>query len=285
MPVLAQRVTFVGEAGWELYTPTDYLLTLWDLLLDAGRDAGLRPGGYRAIDAMRLEKGYRVWGSDITPETTPDEAGLSFAVAKDMDDRFLGRDALAGRAAGSCRPPALLLVLDDPRLRSAWAPSPYGSTAGHPAASPRAATATVSSAAWWPCIGRGRASGRRNIRGLDRRRGGRAAVRPQVRARAQLEFAGLGGSAPARVQARAATRVANVAAAAGPSERATRYAPANASPIVSTTSTRGAGICDRLAVTTVAPRARVSRVVGAPSAPPARGRCRVRSRPGRHRSP
>jgi 4-methylaminobutanoate oxidase (formaldehyde-forming) len=117
VPVLAQRVTFVGEAGWELYTPTDYLLTLWDLLLDAGRDAGLRPGGYRAIDALRLEKGYRVWGSDITPETTPDEAGLSFAVK--MDHPFLGRDALlAGRAGVGDGPGRRLrcLVLDDPRL-------------------------------------------------------------------------------------------------------------------------------------------------------------------------
>ena len=80
VPVLAQRVTFVGELGWELYAPTEYVLTLWDTLMAAGSDAGLRPAGYRAIDAMRLEKGYRVWGSDITPETTPDEAGLAFAV-------------------------------------------------------------------------------------------------------------------------------------------------------------------------------------------------------------
>ncbi|HEY6597261.1 MAG TPA: FAD-dependent oxidoreductase [Asanoa sp.] len=116
VPVLAQRVTFVGEAGWELYPPTEYLLTLWDLLLDRGRDAGIRPAGYRAIDAMRVEKGYRVWGSDITPETTPDEAGLSFAVK--VDKPFLGRDALlAGRAGVGDGPGRRLrcLVLDDPR--------------------------------------------------------------------------------------------------------------------------------------------------------------------------
>jgi glycine cleavage system aminomethyltransferase T/glycine/D-amino acid oxidase-like deaminating enzyme len=116
VPVLAQRVTFVGEAGWELYTPTEYVLTLWDLLLDKGRDAGIRPAGYRAIDAMRVEKGYRVWGSDITPETTPDEAGLSFAVK--VDKPFLGRDALlAGRAGVGDGPGRRLrcLVLDDPR--------------------------------------------------------------------------------------------------------------------------------------------------------------------------
>jgi len=102
VPVLAQRVTFVGELGWELYAPTEYLLTLWDLLVGAGAPVGLRPAGYRAIDAMRLEKGYRVWGSDITPETTPDEAGLAFAVRVDKPVPFIGRDALlAARAAAS----------------------------------------------------------------------------------------------------------------------------------------------------------------------------------------
>jgi glycine cleavage system aminomethyltransferase T/glycine/D-amino acid oxidase-like deaminating enzyme len=114
VPVLAQRVTFVGEYGWELYAPTEYTLTLWDLLLSTGGPSGLAPAGYRAIDAMRLEKGYRVWGSDITPETTPDEAGLSFAVRIETD--FLGRDALlAARAAGGPVRRLRCLVLDDPR--------------------------------------------------------------------------------------------------------------------------------------------------------------------------
>jgi 4-methylaminobutanoate oxidase (formaldehyde-forming) len=80
VPVLAQRVTFVGEFGWELYCPSEYGLTLWDALIAAGGPYGMRPGGYKAIDSMRLEKGYRVWGLDITPETTPLEAGLGFAV-------------------------------------------------------------------------------------------------------------------------------------------------------------------------------------------------------------
>ncbi|WP_329426350.1 FAD-dependent oxidoreductase [Streptosporangium sp. NBC_01495] len=92
VPVLAQRVTFVGEFGWELYCPSEYGLTLWDTLMEAGTPYGMRPAGYRAIDSMRLEKGYRVWGMDITPETTPHEAGLGFAVARDKD--FLGRAAL-----------------------------------------------------------------------------------------------------------------------------------------------------------------------------------------------
>ncbi|WP_371871365.1 GcvT family protein [Phytohabitans rumicis] len=110
VPVLAQRVTYVGEYGWELYAPTEYTLTLWDLLVSAGAV----PAGYRAIDAMRLEKGYRVWGSDITPETTPDEAGLSFAVRADKD--FLGRTALlAAREAGGPSRRLRCLVLDDPQ--------------------------------------------------------------------------------------------------------------------------------------------------------------------------
>ncbi|GAA2380768.1 GcvT family protein [Dactylosporangium salmoneum] len=113
VPVLAQRVTFVGELGWELYAPTEYVLTLWDLLLEAGDGFGLRPGGYRAIDSMRLEKGYRVWGSDLTTDTDPFAAGLGQFVR--LDKPFLGREALlAARAAGP--PPRRLrcLVLDDP---------------------------------------------------------------------------------------------------------------------------------------------------------------------------
>ncbi|GIH13655.1 GcvT family protein [Rugosimonospora africana] len=113
VPVLAQRVTYVGELGWELYPATEYTLTLWDLLMRAGAGYGLRPAGYRAIDAMRVEKGYRVWGSDLTTETTPDEAGLAFTVR--MDKPFLGRDALlAARAAGGPHRRLRCLIFDDP---------------------------------------------------------------------------------------------------------------------------------------------------------------------------
>ncbi|WP_162641209.1 FAD-dependent oxidoreductase [Streptosporangium sp. 'caverna'] len=104
VPVLAQRVTFVGEFGWELYCPSEYGLTLWDTLMEAGAPYGMRPAGYRAIDSMRLEKGYRVWGLDITPETTPYEGGLGFAVARDKD--FLGRAALEAAARRSPRHPS-----------------------------------------------------------------------------------------------------------------------------------------------------------------------------------
>lgn len=114
VPVLAQRVTFVGELGWELYCPTDYGLTLWDTLKEAGQPHGIIAGGYRAIDALRLEKGYRVWGSDVTPETTPDEAGLSFAVRIDKPGGFIGREALlAQRDNGGPTQRLRCLVLDD----------------------------------------------------------------------------------------------------------------------------------------------------------------------------
>jgi glycine cleavage system aminomethyltransferase T len=106
------RVTYVGELGWELYCPTELGLQLWDTLWEAGRSHGLAAGGYKAIDSLRLEKGYRVWGSDITPEDTPFEAGLGFAVKLDKGE-FIGRDALL--AAGEPTRRLACLVLDDPR--------------------------------------------------------------------------------------------------------------------------------------------------------------------------
>ena len=115
VPLLALRVTYVGELGWELYPPTEYGLALWDTLWAAGREHGLAACGYRAIDALRLEKGYRVWSSDITPDETPYEAGLGFAVRADKNVEFIGREALeAARAAGPRRR-LRCLVLDDPR--------------------------------------------------------------------------------------------------------------------------------------------------------------------------
>ena len=111
VPCLAVRVTYVGELGWELYCPTEYGLGLWDTLWEAGREQGLVAGGYKAIDSLRLEKGYRVWGADITPEDTPHEAGLGFAVRKDKE--FLGRAAL--EAAGAPERRLRCLVLSDPR--------------------------------------------------------------------------------------------------------------------------------------------------------------------------
>src|SRR6266516_4788021 len=93
VPCTALRVTYVGELGWELYCPMEFALRLWDELWAAGREHGLVAGGYRAIDSLRLEKGYRVWGADVTPDETPYEAGLGFAVKLDKGD-FIGHEAL-----------------------------------------------------------------------------------------------------------------------------------------------------------------------------------------------
>jgi glycine cleavage system T protein len=112
VPCLALRVTYVGELGWELYCPMEFGLRLWDAIRDAGRDQGLVAGGYKAIDSCRLEKGYRVWGADITPDDTPFEAGLGFAVKLDKGD-FIGRDALLERQEPERR--LACLVLQDPR--------------------------------------------------------------------------------------------------------------------------------------------------------------------------
>jgi glycine cleavage system aminomethyltransferase T/glycine/D-amino acid oxidase-like deaminating enzyme len=110
VPVRALRVTFVGEAGWELYCPSEYGAGLWRALWEAGQPYGLVAGGYRAIDSLRLEKGYRVWAADITPEDTPHEAGLSFCVRDDKT--FLGSEALA---AAPRERRLRCLLLEDPR--------------------------------------------------------------------------------------------------------------------------------------------------------------------------
>jgi glycine cleavage system T protein len=115
VPAYALRVTYVGELGWELYAQSEFGVALWDALWEAGRQHGLVAGGYRAIDALRLEKGYRVWSSDITPEETPYEAGLGFAVRLDKGVDFIGREALlAAREAGPSKR-LRCLVLDEPR--------------------------------------------------------------------------------------------------------------------------------------------------------------------------
>lgn len=95
VPVRALRVTYVGELGWELHIPIAALGTLYDALMAA--DPLLKPVGYRALESLRLEKGYRAWSSDITPNDTPFEAGLGWAVKLKSGIAFLGRDALLGR--------------------------------------------------------------------------------------------------------------------------------------------------------------------------------------------
>jgi glycine cleavage system aminomethyltransferase T/glycine/D-amino acid oxidase-like deaminating enzyme len=97
-PVLAQRITYVGELGYELYVAPEWAVQAWDALLAAGRGHGIEPGGYRALESLRMEKGYRYMGTDISAGDTPYDAGLGFGVALDKGE-FIGRAALAEAAA------------------------------------------------------------------------------------------------------------------------------------------------------------------------------------------
>ncbi|MEQ9673097.1 MAG: FAD-dependent oxidoreductase [Roseovarius indicus] len=92
-PVRAMRVTYVGELGWELHLPVEYATTVYDALMQAGQPHGLRDAGYRAIESLRLEKGYRAWASDIGADHTPAEAGLGWAVKLKKNIDFKGRKA------------------------------------------------------------------------------------------------------------------------------------------------------------------------------------------------
>jgi len=114
VPCLALRVTYVGELGWELYCPSEFGLRLWDTIWEGGHDQGLVAGGYKAVDSLRLEKGYRVWGADITSETDPYQAGLGFCVKLDKGD-FVGRAALLEKRESPAATRLACLVLDDPR--------------------------------------------------------------------------------------------------------------------------------------------------------------------------
>jgi aminomethyltransferase len=92
IPVTALRVSYAGELGWELYAPSEYGERLWEHLLDAGREYDIRPYGNGALNALRIEKGFRLWGKDLHTEHTPQAAGLGWAV--DMDTDFIGREPL-----------------------------------------------------------------------------------------------------------------------------------------------------------------------------------------------
>ncbi|GGN41760.1 glycine cleavage system aminomethyltransferase T/glycine/D-amino acid oxidase-like deaminating enzyme [Actinoplanes campanulatus] len=112
VPVTAMRLSYVGELGWELYTSADLGLKLWDMLWEAGREHGIVAAGRSAFNSLRLEKGYRAWGTDMTTENDPFEAGLAFAVRMDKGD-FIGRSALVARPAAPDRR-LTCLTLDDP---------------------------------------------------------------------------------------------------------------------------------------------------------------------------
>ncbi len=112
--VIALRVTYVGELGWELHVPIDSTASIYDSLMEAGRPQGIVNAGYRAIETLRLEKGYRAWGIDIGPDHSPLMAGLGWAVKLKREIPFLGREALEKQKKG--RLPRLLacFTVDDP---------------------------------------------------------------------------------------------------------------------------------------------------------------------------
>jgi 4-methylaminobutanoate oxidase (formaldehyde-forming) len=110
----ATRLTYVGELGWELYIPTELAQGVYDEIVAAGADCGLRHAGYHALDSLRIEKAYRHWGHDITDEDTPIEAGLAFAVAWDKAGGFIGRDALLRQRETGAHQRLVQFKLEDP---------------------------------------------------------------------------------------------------------------------------------------------------------------------------
>ena len=115
--VEASRITYVGELGWELYIPTEYAQNVYDVLVEGGAPFGLQHAGYHALNSLRTEKAYRHWGHDISPDETPIEAGLGFAVSWKKSDGFIGRNALlAQRESGVGRRLVQFALHDDAKL-------------------------------------------------------------------------------------------------------------------------------------------------------------------------
>ncbi|MCX5513714.1 FAD-dependent oxidoreductase [Kaistia algarum] len=145
-PVLALRVTYVGELGWELHVPAEFALTLYDALIETGRPLGLKLAGYRAIESLRLEKGYRAWGAEIGPDHSPLVAGLGMFVKLKKPVPFLGRAALEAQAAKPLPRLLAAFTTEDPDIvllgretiyrngeRVGWlASGGYGYTVGKP---------------------------------------------------------------------------------------------------------------------------------------------------------
>ena len=114
VPLLALRVTYVGELGYELHVPIDQIGIVFDMLMTAGAVHDIVPVGYRALESLRLEKGYRAWSSDLTPNDTPFEAGLGWAVKLKKDIDFIGRKALEKAANGPLKKRFTGFTIEDP---------------------------------------------------------------------------------------------------------------------------------------------------------------------------
>jgi heterotetrameric sarcosine oxidase gamma subunit len=114
--VRATRITYVGELGWELYVPAEFAVGVYEDLMAAGAELGVVNAGYYAIESLRLEKGYRAFGRELTPDYNPVEAGLLFACKLGTETGFLGREAVEKARAAGPRRRLISLVLDDPEV-------------------------------------------------------------------------------------------------------------------------------------------------------------------------
>jgi 4-methylaminobutanoate oxidase (formaldehyde-forming) len=112
--VRAVRLSYVGELGWELHVPTSQARLVYDALWEAGRDLELVNAGHYAINSLRLEKGYPAWGADLSPDDTPLDAGLEFALAWNKPVSFLGREALQQQKKTGLKRRLVIFVLQDP---------------------------------------------------------------------------------------------------------------------------------------------------------------------------
>ena len=114
IPCVAVRISYIGELGWEIYTPTEYGLTLWDELRETSREFNMICSGAGAFESLRLEKGYRSLGSDIHTNTNPYESGLGFTVKLKKDVDFIGKDALSKIKEAPIQKKLACMVLEDP---------------------------------------------------------------------------------------------------------------------------------------------------------------------------
>ena len=142
--VRATRITYVGELGWELYVAPELAVEVYESLLDAGRELGIAQAGYYAMNSLRLEKGYRAFGSELTPERNPAEAGLLFACKLRSPVAFLGREGVEKARAEGVRRKLMSFVLDDPEVMM-WG--------GELVVRDGAAVGLVTSAAWGETLG------------------------------------------------------------------------------------------------------------------------------------
>jgi 4-methylaminobutanoate oxidase (formaldehyde-forming) len=142
--VRATRITYVGELGWELYVPVEFAVDVYEMLMDTGAAFGLVPAGYYTINSLRLEKGYRAFGTDLTPDYTPLDAGLTFACKLKTDVDFIGRTALETATRAGPRRKLVSIVLEDPDIMM-WG--------GELVLRNEEAVGQISSAAWGETLG------------------------------------------------------------------------------------------------------------------------------------